>query len=154
MLTVLRSIGSGQGDVGVMGSLWIKGDDDAQWYECLLTYDSGMGLYLWTSRGPSSSAPADSINISDRVIGDSYFARDATQTWHQFSLTATDSVVPGYVWTDMDQTSTVPTVRRRRQNVRAEDGLYLIDMDGSQIHKMGITGGMWAELNQGYSIPL
>jgi hypothetical protein len=152
MLTILSN--GGNGDVAVMGTLYVRGDDDGLWYGCGLSYDAGLGIYLWSVGSGASSVPRDTVNISDRNLGDSYFMRDADHVWHQFSMTATDIAMPGYVWTDMSQSSSVPSVRRRRQNMRADDGLYITDIEGSQIHKMGVTGGFWSELTQGYSIPL
>jgi len=152
MLTIISN--GGNGDVAVLDSLYVRGDDDGLWYSAGLSYDSGLGVYLWSVGLYGSSAPSNSINISDRILGDSYFHRDADHYWHQFSMTATDFATPGYVWTDLSQSASVPTVRRRRQNMRADDGLYITDMGGSQIHKMGVSGGLWSELAQGYGIPL
>jgi hypothetical protein len=152
MLTILSN--GGNGDVAVLDALYVRGDDDGLWYSAGLSYDSGLGIYLWSVGLYGSSAPGNSVNISDRVLGDSYYQRDGDNYWHQFSMTATDITTPGYVWTDADQSITIPGVRRRLRNVRADDGLYITDIDGSQIHKMGVTGGLWSELSQGYSIPL
>lgn len=153
MLTILNT-GAG-GEVGVLENLYVRGDDDGLWYSCGLTFDSGLGIYLWSVGGSgSTSVPSNSVNISDRVIGDSYFQRDADNTWHQFIMTPTDPPTFGYVWTDTNQSVAIPGVRRRIRNLRAEDGLYITDSEGSQIHKMGVTSGLWSELTQGYSIPL
>lgn len=155
MLTIIPGTGGGgRGSVASLGNLYVRGDDDGLWYSAGLSFDSGLGIYLW-SVGLAGSVPHPSFNISDRVLGSAYFARDTDGDWHTFNMTPVDvPTVPGYVWTDTDQSSTTPHVFSIRPNLRAEDGLYIVDMGGEQIHKMGVTGGLWAELNQGYSIPL
>lgn len=151
MLTILNT--GTTGEIGVLENLYIRGDDDGLWYEAGMVYDSGLGIYLWSVGLYGSSPPSNSVNISDRVIGDSYFHRDGTNQWHQFTMTPTDPFM-AYVWTDSNQSIVVPGVQRRLRKVRAEDGLNIVDQSGDQIHKMGVTGGLWSELNQGYSIPL
>lgn len=154
MLTIIPgSGGGGRGSVAALGSLYVRGDDDGLWYSAGLSYDSGLGIYLW-SVGAAGSLPHPSFNISDRVLGAAYFAQDGDGIWHTFNMTATDIATPGYVWTDTDQSASRPSVFSMRPNLRADDGLYIVDLDGAQIHKMGVSGGLWSELNQGYSIPL
>jgi len=146
---MLSIIGGGNGDLGVLDSLYVKGDDDGLWYACSMSLVDGA--YFWSSGGPTT-LPSGTVNISDRVLGDSLFVRDGDEIWHQFGLIMSDT--GAYTWTDADQTATVPTVRQRRRLTRAEDGVYIIDSDGLQVHKMGVTGGLWSELAQGYGIPL
>lgn len=155
MLTIIPgSGGGGRGSVASLGSLYVRGDDDGLWYSAGLAFDSFLGIYLW-SVGLAGSPPSPSFNISDRVIGSAYFAKDGNNNWHTFNMTPVDvPTVPGFVWTDVDQSSTRPHVFSIRPNLRADDGLYITDMGGEQIHKMGVTGGLWSELNQGYTIPL
>lgn len=154
MLTIIPgSGGGGRGSVASLGNLYVRGDDDGLWYSAGLTYDTGLGIYLW-SVGLAGSPPSPSFNISDRVLGSAYFAKDADNDWHTFNMTPTDPAVFGYVWTDVDQSSTTPHVYSIRPNLRADDGLYITDMGGEQIHKMGVSGGLWVELTQGYTIPM
>lgn len=154
MLTILPgSGGGGRGSVAALGSLYIRGDDDGLWYSAGLRWQADLGIYIWDV-GLAGSLPSPSFNISDRVLGAAYFAKDADNTWHTFTMTPTDPPVFGYVWTDSAQLSTTPHVFSIRPNLRADDGLYIVDMGGAQIHKMGVTGGLWADLTQGYTIPM
>lgn len=155
MLTIIPGTGGGgRGSVASLGSLYIRGDDDGLWYSAGLRWQADLGIYIWDV-GLAGSPASPSFNISDRVLGSAYFVRDDTGSWHTFNMTPVDvPAVPGYVWTDASQSSTAPHVFSIRPNLRADDGLYITDMGGAQIHKMGVTGGLWAELSQGYSIPL
>ena len=145
---------SGRWSIAVMNKLYVKGDDDGLWYEFYLALDSGTGVYIWSAGGASSEYPTGAVNISDHIIGSAFLIQDALDYWHQFNMTETDPAGFGYVWKDTDQFTTTPTVSSRRLNVRADDGLYITDLGGAQIHKMGVTGGLWTELSQGYTIPL
>lgn len=147
--------GGGAGSVASTGSLYVRGDDDGYYYTVGMQYDPVLGIYLWSVGTYGPQAPDHSVNISSRVLGPAYFTQDNTGTWHTFVMTSTDPPTFGYVWTDVSQfTTPAPAVFRRGANFRADDGVYVTDIDGSQIHKMGVTGGMWSELNQGYTIPL
>lgn len=147
-LTILGAQG-GPGSMAILENLYLRGDDDGLWYSAGLTFDTGLGIYLW-SVGLSDS-PSHSVNISDRVVGSAFFMRDADEDWHTFMMTPTDPAVFGYAWTDYAQSATTPTASSRRRIARCDDGLYLIDSAGDQIHKMGVTGGLWSELKQGYN---
>lgn len=155
MLTILPGTGGGgSGSVASLGNLYVRGDDDGLWYSAGLRYQADLGIYLWDV-GLASSPGSPSFNISDRVLGSAYFVRDGAGVWHTFNMTMVEPIeVPGYVWTDTAQSSTTPHVFSIRQNLRADDGVYITDLGGEQIHKMGVTGGLWAELSQGYTIPL
>ncbi len=146
--TILGGVG-GPAALAVMENLYVRGDDDGLWYSAGLSLDPTFGVYLWATGGPGS-LPGGTVNISDRVLGTAYFMRDETDSWHTFIMTPTDPAMFGYVWTDYDQSLTVPSATARRRTARAEDGLYIVDVDGASIHKLGITGGLWAELGQGF----
>lgn len=149
MLTVIRSYDDAQ--FAFPDRLYVRGDDDGLWYEAGFTYDSVTGVYLWNVG--SSSLPSGTFNISDTLIGSTMWRMDADDVWHQLVMTETDTP-GGYVWTDYSQTTSQPTATRRVPRARAEDGIYIADVNGYQIHKMGVTGGLWAELTQGYTVPL
>lgn len=149
MLTVLRPYDDAY--FTFPDKLYVAADDTGDWYEVGFTFDSVLGIYLWNIG--TSSLPSGTVNVSDRVIGSTLWKPDPLGTWHQMVMTETDPAI-GYAWTDYAQTGTAPTATRRVPRARADDGIYIVDVDGAQIHKMGITGGLWAELNQGTSIPL
>jgi hypothetical protein len=144
--------GGGRGSVAAMGSLVIKSSDDGLWYTAGLQLDPTFGVYLWNVGVYGASAPDHSVNISDRLLGPTYFAQDGANVWHTFIMTPADA--SGYVWTDISQVSASPVAYRTARNLRADDGLYMVDINGSQIHKMGISNGFWSELNQGYTVPM
>jgi hypothetical protein len=126
--------------------LSVKGDDDGLWYGVGLSYNAALGVYLWSVS--SGSYPGGAINVSGKILGNSYYALDGAANWHQFVMTPTDTL-GGYVWTDYAQSAVAPVVYAMPAAIRADDGLYIIDVDGYTIHKMGVSGGFWTELNQG-----
>jgi hypothetical protein len=155
MSIILSSYGGGgRGSVAALGNLCVKAADDGNWYDVGMKYDPVLGVYLWSVGLYGATAPDRSVNVSDHLLGPAYFCQDDTGVWHAFIMTPTDAPMPGYVWTDVDQFTVSPLVYRTGRNLRADDGLYMTDISGAQIHKMGVSGGFWSELNQGYTIPL
>ena len=151
--TVIAYVGGGKHSVAVSDRLYVRGDDDGAWYECRLDLDTASGAYLWVTE--PSNLPHGTVNISDRNIGSAFYMQDRAGNWHRFNLMATDTQGDiGYTWADMDQSTSAPHVNSRRPRFRAEDGIYMIDEGGAFIHKMGITGGLWSDLTQGYTVPL
>lgn len=143
--------------MAVMAGLYVRGDDDGLWYPVGMYFDSVFSIYLWNVGSPSSEYPQGAVNISNKVVGSAYFSKDGLNIWHKFNMTPTDPGYGpdmGYVWTDTSQSSSNPTVASRRLNARCDDGLYIVDGGGAQIHKMGVSGGLWTDLAQGYAIPL
>lgn len=150
MALILRGISDSE--LAVSQHLYVLGDDDGLWYEVGFSYDSGLGVYIWST--PSLvTLPNGTVNISDRLMGSSIWITDGIGTWHQMVMTQTDPPT-GYAWTDYTQSTSTPSAHRRVPKARADDGIYIADIDGAQIHKMGVTGGEWAELTQGYTVPL
>jgi hypothetical protein len=151
MATILR--GFDDSNLAISQHLYVKGDDDGLWYEVGFSLDPVFGIYMWGTPNLVDT-PHGTRNISDGILGAAIWIADPLGTWHQMTMTLADPTVQGYSWTDYNQTTSTPSVGRRTPHARADDGIYLIDSDGNQIHKMGVTGGRWAELNQGYSLPL
>ena len=148
--------GGGRHSVGVETLLYVRGDDDDLWYTAGLTLDNGV--YIWSTSGPVDLPPR-TVNLSNRIVGSAFWVADPLGTWHEFNLTrvgvaGVEGVDTGYTWTDTTQITTAPAVFSRRPLWRAEDGVYVVDIDGHKIHKLGITGGIWSDLTQGYAIPL
>lgn len=149
-LTIFGAAG-GPGSMAILEILYVRGDDDDLVYSAGLSFDSGLGIYLWSVGLHGSDMPRNTVNISDRVIGSAFFMRDGDEDWHTFMMTPTDPPIFGYVWTDYAQSASTPVAASRRRIARCDNGLYVIDSAGEQIHKMGVTGGLWSELNQGYN---
>lgn len=144
---ILRRIADGR--ILVTGSLWVKGDT-GRWHECRPL------LAGWTVDATgAASYPEGAIDLSGESIGSSFYIKSADDgLYHQFVMTVNDPSDPGFTWADYAQSSSLPGVHITLANARCEDGLYLVDVEGSQLHKMSVVAGVWTEEAQGYTIPL
>jgi len=153
MLDVLRKLYDGE--FYVTESLWVKGDT-GRYHESRPILDQAFGVVLWSVDSVGTGDyPEDAIDIGGRNIGTAFLMRSADDGLvHQFVMTPGDPDGSVFFWTDYAQFAAPAVARRRVRNARVENGLYIVDTSGSQLHKMSVIGGLWSEENQGYSIPL
>ena len=150
MIGALRE--DNEGFVGVRLAFYVRGDDDDVWYGVGVTYSPATGYFFVV--GPVGTELPDSktINVSDRLVGSAFYIRDSAKVWHDFIIELDEG--GDYTWTHLSTSTSEPAVQRILDKVRCDDGLYVADVDGAFIHKMGIRGGAWTELARGFTVPM
>jgi hypothetical protein len=130
--------------LALRGPLWVKGDDNR--YHAMQPDATGA----WSEQTDSALVPAlanyGSVNLGPRVY---LFGLDGL--WHAFELIGK----PGE-WTDVAQSAglAVSAARSFLVGARVDDGLYMLSPAEANYHKFTILGGAWADVAQGYTVPM
>jgi hypothetical protein len=130
--------------LALSGPLWVKGDDNL--YHAMQPGLDGT----WGEQAESALTPAlanhGSVNLGPRLY---VFGLDGL--WHAFEMTGK----PG-AWSDVAQSSTLAASAATSFLVgaRVDTALYMLSQVEANYHKFTILGGAWADIAQGYTVPM